>query len=599
VNWKQIVVISVLLIPAAVWGVDTNQPSAATHQATGWHVVRPGENLETITNYYLGDASAWPENAALNPGLNNPHMIFPGQRVKVLLFRGIPSGSAQVTGVGSRVDQQPTPISWRNAQREDLLRERDGIRTGADSSAQLQFADGTQVTVSEDSLLFIRGEAKLERPLSTAPQEVEIMIGQADLAATTVNAAQPPVEVWIGETRAKPKPSASGSLSTRARRPEAGGAQVMVYDGESAVEASGTSVEVAAGMGTTVPEAGPPTLPEPLLDAPVLDHPVNGLELDFANPQFSWQPVPGATSYNIDVCADSSCGELISHQSGLTSTTWQVPALSMGSRWWRVNAVASNGLDGFPSESRQVTIRSDRLEKIEPTAKIVAVGVFAGLGSAIVLPEGSSFSAEITDPTGGAAYIEPTLDGQAVTMDALQGDWSLGTHSLGGTLVSGQGSRTPLAEVPFIYDTVAPTLDWQVGTLESMSLRHGLDQGEEHKKPKRKIDTHSEVPLLWSVDGIEWTPLLEPNRDHAEWAIHCDTPQFFIWTRSDKPFGHEPAYAFDVGEVLRVEARDEHSAIAKLTLSVARVGSGFEVSVEAQDIVKNAADQRWLITGGR
>ncbi|MBZ0113073.1 MAG: FecR domain-containing protein [Thermoanaerobaculia bacterium] len=595
-NWKQTVTVSLLLIPTAIWGLDTTpQSSSTSSQATGWHVVRPGENLETITNYYLGDPAAWRENAALNPGVNNPHMIFPGQRVKVLLFRGIPSGSAQVTGVGSQVDQQPTPISWRNAQREDLLRERDGIRTGTDSSAQLQFADGTQVTVSEDSLLFLRGEATLARPLSTAPQEVEILIGQADLAATAVNAAQPPVEIWIGETRAKPKPSASGSLSTRARRPEAGGAQVMVYDGESAVEASGASVEVAAGMGTTVPEAGPPSAPEPLLDAPVLGHPANGLQLDFANPQFSWQAVPGAESYDIDVCADPSCGELIARETGLTATTWQVPALSMGSRWWRVNAVASNGLDGFPSESRQVAILSDRLEKIEPTAKIVAVGVFAGLGSALVLPEGSSFDTEINDPTGGAAYVEPTLDGQSVTLEALQGDWSLGTHTFGGTLVSGQGSRTPLTAVPFIYDTVAPTIDWQVGSLESMSLRHGLDQGEDQKKPKRKIDTHRDVPLLWSVDGIEWTPLLEPNRDHAEWAILCDTPQFFLWTRSNKPFGPDPANAFDVGEVLRVEARDEHSAISKLTLSVKRVGSDYEVSVAAKDMVENAADQRWMI----
>ncbi len=588
--------VSVLVLLASASGLATSlvaQPGDGS--VTGWHVVRPGENLEIITNYYLGDPESWRENAALNPGINNPHLIFPGQRIRVLLSRGIPSGSAQVTDLGRQVDQQPTPIDWRTAQQADLLRERDGIRTGTDSSAELRFADGTQVTVSEDSLLFLRGSSTLARPLSRDPQTVEVLVGQADLAASSIDRQQPPVEVWIGETKAKPKPSPEGTLATRARRPDEGGAQVMVYAGESSVEAAGTAVAVIAGMGVSVPDTGPPPAPEPLLSAPELAHPADGLNLDLANPLFSWEPVAGAASYVIDICGDPDCGQLITRETDLTGTSWQIASLSMGDRYWRVAAVDAKGLDGFPSETRSLGIRSDRIERVEPQANVVAVGLHAALGPALVLATDTTLAVEIDDPSGGAAYLEPTLDGEAVSMEEVASGWDLGRHVLGGTLVSAQGERAEIESVPFIYDTAEPVIDWQVGTVDTLTSLHGLDQDEKPKKPKRKIKTHRDVPVLWSVDGIIWLPVLPENQNSAEWEIQCDEPQFFFWTREDDPFGSAPSLSMREGELMRVEASDEHSAIGKLILRATRSGSGYEVSLEARDLVDNSATRTWGI----
>ena len=577
-------------MPATATFVPTDE-----ERVTGWHVVRPGENLEIITNYYLGDPSAWPENAALNPGVNNPNLIFPGQRVKVLLHQGIPSGSAQLTELGSNVDQQPTPISWRDAQQSDLLRERDGIRTGSDSSAQLEFADGTQVTVSEDSLLFLRGNATLARPLSRDPQEVEILVGQADLAAVLVDTNQPPVEIVIGATRARPTPSPGGSMATRARRPDSGGAQVMVFEGESKVESAGESISVAAGMGTIVPEAGPPAEPEVLLAAPTLRHPAAGLKLKFANPEFSWAPVSGAESYVVDVCADPECADLVVRQAGIRETSWKVAALSAGERYWRTSAVSSKGLDGFPSEPRPLSILSNKLDKTKLSARIVAVGQHSGLGQALVLAEGTTLETRIVDPSGGSAHVELVLDGEPVGPEALRQEWQIGNHQITGTLVSGQGDRTPIKPAPFIYDTEAPVFDWQVGSDETIAELYGLDQDEKPKKAKRKIKTNRDVPLLWSVDGILWTPVLAPNDRDSKWDINCDTPQFFLRTRKNFPFGADPSLAFEKGQLMRIQATDEHSAISQLTLRATPTGSGYEISLEARDLVKNTQTRRWRI----
>ncbi|MFP5285400.1 MAG: LysM peptidoglycan-binding domain-containing protein, partial [Thermoanaerobaculia bacterium] len=92
--------------------VDRTAPPAGFVE--GWHVVRPGETLERIATRYLGNLSLWRELHRLNPGIVDPDLIEPGQRIRVFLKKGGPA-AAQVQRVARRVEEQPSPHPWSEA----------------------------------------------------------------------------------------------------------------------------------------------------------------------------------------------------------------------------------------------------------------------------------------------------------------------------------------------------------------------------------------------------------------------------------------------------------------------------------------------------
>jgi hypothetical protein len=132
----------------------------------------------------------------------------------------------------------------------------------------------------------------------------------------------------------------------------------MVYGGAGEVEARGVKVDVPRGMGTSVPPGGAPQPPEKLLPAPEALGPAAAASFDYANPIFSWEAVPGAASYTLEVCRDPVCGQLVLRQTGITQTRWDSDELPRAELYWRVLAVAASGLDGFSSMPRSFGVRS-------------------------------------------------------------------------------------------------------------------------------------------------------------------------------------------------------------------------------------------------
>ena len=88
---------------------------------------------------------------------------------------------------------------------------------------------------------------------------------------------------------------------------------------------------------------------------PVLASPTNGSTNELTNPTLTWNNAQGATSYNLQLALDSQFTNLVTNQSGLTSTTYNVPELTNGTQYyWRVNAVNSSGTSTW-SESWSFT----------------------------------------------------------------------------------------------------------------------------------------------------------------------------------------------------------------------------------------------------
>ncbi len=365
------------------------QPTPGPGEAIEWHTVAPGDTLEGLTEKNLGTWRRWQENWRLNPDLKDPHRLDVGTKIRVLVRRKTARG-AELKVVERRVESKPHPNEWRPARVGDRLKERDGVQTYTRSSAELSFDDGARFVLTENSLVFLRETVSAQ----TGPSRdsVEIVEGQADVQHRPP-AAGPrafDIEVVLGNSKARPRADEKGPALARARLPKAGEAQVMIYGGESDVEAGGKTVNVPRGMGTSVPRDGVPRPPERLLPAPRLDTPTRASRWSYANPRLTWTEVPGAAAYVVEVCRDPGCAALVDRTSGVIVTN-HIPevALPVGDVYWRVTAVAKSGLDGYPSAATLFTIANDRLD-VEPPAIAIAVdgpGSITGAESVVLLPQ--------------------------------------------------------------------------------------------------------------------------------------------------------------------------------------------------------------------
>lgn len=363
-------------------------------ETAGWHLLRPGESLESLARLYLGKDEATKWILQRNPGFEE---LGPGDRVQIELRAGLPPNAALVSVTGGRVDEQPTPVSWMSSRRWDLLTGGDGVRTFSPGSAELWFADWTRLLVTEDSLVLL-GEGE-PRPKAGHPGEIELIVGQTDLKHGVTRQAQrrrrpqtEAIEIVMGPARARPRTDTAGRLDARARRTE-DGAQLMVFQGTSELVAAGTTVRLDEGTGSVVRDGGPPSPPQPLVPAPSLVGPQTGATLPGDEVEFRWRPVENAESYTLELCRDPDCAHLVRRQAGLTKPAQTMFELDAGRYFWRVTATTASLLDGFPSRSAELEVRT-----APSTAAALASALPAIVGSVRV-------GAEALPLQGAGVYI--------------------------------------------------------------------------------------------------------------------------------------------------------------------------------------------------
>ncbi len=343
-----------------------------SHEPTRWHEVQAGENLHVIAAKVLGDRLQWPRLWRLNPEIKDPNRLRPGQRIRVPgTDEEEPASAAplsilaELSRLSQRVEEQPHPQAfWSPARQGDQFRERDGLRTHERASAELSFDDGTRYVVSERSLLFLRAPSAPLR--GRRARALEVLAGQADLQIKPTPRAAREIEVLVGAARSRTRPGAAEDGQARARKAAAGAAQLMIYGGSGEMSAAGVKVELPRGTGTSARPGAAPLPAETLLPAPVPLGPAAESTFDHANPFVSWQAVPGAASYTVEVCRDAACGELVERASEISATRWASDGLPVARLYWRVSAVSASGLDGYASEATPFRVRSHWRRPLTP-----------------------------------------------------------------------------------------------------------------------------------------------------------------------------------------------------------------------------------------
>src|SRR5690606_17118924 len=153
-------------------------------------------------------------------------------------------------------------------------------------------------------------------------------------------------------------------------------------------------------------DAPPPT------PIPNLEFPVNGYTNVATNLTLSWKDFIGANSYRIQVSDVPEFNYIVYDQSGLTSTSVEIPGLANGTTYyWRVMSTHSGG------DTNWSAAWSFKTTSASPTATMVAHWKMDE-GNGSLVSDGSEFQNH-SNTIGDPSWVEG-MDGQALRFSGSQ-----------------------------------------------------------------------------------------------------------------------------------------------------------------------------------
>ena len=127
----------------------------------------------------------------------------------------------------------------------------------------------------------------------------------------------------------------------------------------------------------------------------------------------------------------------------------------------------------------------------------------------------------------------------------------------------------------------------------------GLDAGfSEPEPPSHFVRVDADAPLVWSTHGLDWRALLPKGERTAEWTVDADLPAVFIEAKRSLRLTGEREITVRAGQIVKISARDELSAVRRLRLLAERTATGGDLTVEATDLLGNTVTSRWHVAPG-
>lgn len=236
---------------------------------------------------------------------------------------------------------------WADAQTGDLFRQDDGIRTGEESQARLEFVDGSDITLSAATTAVIRRSA-VDRITNRAEVDIELSSGGV---LTRLSAAARNQATYNLET-----PTSRSQINSSSFWAENRSAEVTTmsnYDGLVLVSAGNAEVQLSENEGTIVRRGQGPSAPVRLLPAP---------STGWANPDtviyvnrldLQWAAIAGSQRYEVDLARrDTFLGNVRTFTS--TQPRISLTDIPRGLNYIRIRAFDENNLRGVDSRPLQV-----------------------------------------------------------------------------------------------------------------------------------------------------------------------------------------------------------------------------------------------------
>jgi hypothetical protein len=242
--------------------------------------------------------------------------------------------------------------SWVNADYSLPLEKGDVVQTSSEGVAKVVFADGTNYTVKQDSLIVIE-----ENSLNESQQTkvaVQVTTGTVDLTtATYKQGSSSSVRVAGAEAHFSPESSAEVRNDPRADEQ-----QILVKKGSGEVQ-RGEEVVTLGGYEkvsfksdskqmTKEKEIAPPTLMSPSNMLPIFGGPSQTVV-------FEWTPVTNARNYHLRVSRNPFFSSVVMEKR-VAVTQIKASGLAEGPYYWVVQAVDAQGKESVESEKNRFQI---------------------------------------------------------------------------------------------------------------------------------------------------------------------------------------------------------------------------------------------------
>jgi hypothetical protein len=275
-------------------------------------------------------------------------------------------GNIKVRAVGS--------YEWITADKDILLKRGDLVKTGAGSTAEITFFDGTVVHVRPDSLITI--EETSENP-TTKERRVAWHISSGEV---TFNApkrtAEGSTQITTPLTRLSTRDEAEGAVGVR----ESGESDIRLFRGKTEVEMTKTGEKVVLGPkeSVKVDSDGRASAKMELPSVPKLLSPADQADLAYADPtkaitSFVWEGVGGAKTYHLVLDFSPSFPKpLFDKPIATGQNTQALTGLDVGRYYWRVAAIDPQGNEGAYSEPGSFRVTTLRNTGGPPPALIIS-----------------------------------------------------------------------------------------------------------------------------------------------------------------------------------------------------------------------------------
>ncbi len=244
--------------------------------------------------------------------------------------------------------------TWVNGDYSLPLEKGDVVQTASEGMAKVVFADGTNYTVKQDSLIVI--EDNSTNAAAQTSVAVQVTTGTVDLTTATYSQGSKSAVIVAGATATLAPESAAQVRND----PRADQHEILVKKGSGEVRRGDEVVRLTdfekvefkadSPKMEKTKEIGPPTLIAPANMMPIFVSPGGSKPV-----AFSWTPVPNTRGYHLRVSRNPYFSSLV-YDKRVAATDVQVAGMSEGAYYWSVQSVDDQGKESVESEKNRFTI---------------------------------------------------------------------------------------------------------------------------------------------------------------------------------------------------------------------------------------------------
>lgn len=386
-------------------------------------VIASGDTLASIAKRELDRAGFAPQLAEFNQLLNDAplvpgdiiripiHVPGRGEFARVVFVKGKayterqpenPDSQATASQVPAQSGSADTAITGQYAlpqkqlKRDDEITVGDTVYTGVDGFVSIEFSSGSVINLQPET------EATLSR-LNCLPKDdsciIEVQALRGEVNSDVENRDSQPVDFRI--TTPYASAAVRGTMFDLSARPDA--LRVGVTEGSVGLSALNQTVDLAPGFGSLVKEGEAPGQPVELLPSPVFKRVPARLSPEDI---ISWWPFSLANSYEAKLSNDEQGNQTLASFS-VSADNIGFDSIPAGDYFLRLRAIDSNGLQGFPANTRLTLADIDK--------DVVPV-------STLVTKQGQEFLVQVQDPPIYAIGYEIQISPTATFEDPLSVD---------------------------------------------------------------------------------------------------------------------------------------------------------------------------------